>query len=414
MWRLYKEEMKRILRSRSTLLFLAAAVGLCIFMAWVPVTFERYTYEENGKKITLEGREALSMNKAMEAPSAGEVTPEKIAEGLSFYHKNLNIYGDLYAEVFPLNLKIQEIYPWRPLIQRLREAMADPVSGLAPEYTDITSDDAMAFYERCHSHIADLMRLEQKDNPAAQQIAVRMYEKVEGPFYYYPGYGTNMAEYEGMYLFMLMFFCVMITAPLFCCEYQTGADDILRSTRHGRRRLVLIKIFSALSIGVAVFIPCMVIFQIISNTLFGWECRQTSLQILFSVVSLLDLNVGELQNFVILAGFITLLSSMCFVLFLSSACKNTTIATGLTIAAAVLPTLFYMLVGGNLGSYLRILLPSGGLGGSNAFLYALTDFEFLRIGPLTVWAPWLMLIIPTLEIPLFLWLTVRTYCKRSL
>lgn len=223
-----------------------------------------------------------------------------------------------------------------------------------------------------------------------------------------------MAEYEGMYLFLLMFLCVLITAPLFSCEYQTGADDILRSTKHGKRRLALVKILSALSIDAAAFVPCMTIFQLISNSLFGWECRQTSLQILFSAVNLLDLNVGQMQNLVMLSGFISLLSSICFVLFLSSACQNTTISTGLTIASAILPTLFYMLIGGIAGSWLRVLLPSGALGGSNAFLYALTDFEFLKAGPLTVWTPWLLLIVPALEIPLFLWLTVRTYCRRSL
>lgn len=414
MWRLYREEMKRILRSRSTLLFLAAALGLSVFMAWVPVTYERYTYEENGQKITVEGREALALNKKMESPSSGEVTPEKLAEGLRYYHKNLAVYGDFYAEDFPLNLKLQEIYPWRPLLIKLHEVMADPVSGMAPEYTEITQEDALHFYERCHSHITDLMNLEQKDNPKAQQIAVSMYEKVQGPFYFYPGYGTNMAEYEGMYLFLLMFLCVLITAPLFSCEYQTGADDILRSTKHGKRRLALVKILSALSISAAAFVPCMTIFQLISNSLFGWECRQTSLQILFSAVNLLDLNVGQMQNLVMLSGFISLLSSICFALFLSSACQNTTISTGLTIASAILPTLFYMLIGGIAGSWLRVLLPAGALGGSNAFLYALTDFEFLNAGPFTVWTPWLLLIVPSLEIPLFLWLTVRTYCRRSL
>lgn len=414
MWKLYRQELKRILCTRSTLLFLAAALALSVFMAWVPVTFERYAYEENGKEIVIKGPEALALTKQMEAPSAGEVTPEKLAQGLSFYHKNLEIYDDFYNEEFPLNLRVQEIYPWRPLMMRLREAMADPASGMAPEYTDISTDDALAFYDRCQSHIVDLMKLEQKDNPAAQQTAVQMYEKVRPPFYYYPGYGTNMAEYEGIFLFLLMFLCVMITAPLFCCEYQTGADDILRSTRHGRKRLALVKILAALSISIAAFIPCMILFQLISNSLFGWECRQTSMQLLFSVVSLLDLNVGQLQNLVMLGGFITLLSSISFVLFLSTACKNTTIATGLTIASALLPSLFYMLIGGKPGSYLRVLLPSGGLGGSNALLYALTDFEFLKVGPLSVWTPWLLLIVPALEIPLFLFLTVRTYCRRSM
>lgn len=412
MRRLYKEEMKRILRSRSSILFLAAAFLLSVFMAWVPVTFERYTYEENGEKITIEGREALAIKKQIQSLAAGEVTPEKMALGLEAYHKNLRLYGDFYGD-FPQNVWNSEILPYSKLVTRLHEVMADSESGLAPDYLEITEGDARAFYDYCRSHLPDLMRLEQKENQAAQQIAVKMYEKVEMPFYFYPGYGTNMAEYESIYLFLLMFLCIMITAPLFSCEYQTGADDILRSTKHGKRSLAFVKILSALTISTAAFIPCMVIFQIISNSLFGWECRQTSIQILFSAASLLNLNVGEMQNLVMLAGFISLIGSVCFVLFLSAASKNTTISTGLTIAFGIAPSVFYMMIGANAASYLRVLLPAGGLGGSNAFLYALTDFEFLRIGPLTVWTPWLLLLVPVVEIPLFLWLAVRSYCRRG-
>ena len=412
MKRLYKEEMKRILRSRSTLLFLAAAIGLSVFMAWVPVTFERYTYEENGQEIVIEGREALALKKQLQAPAAGEVTPEQMLTGLRAYQKNLSLYGDFYGD-FPQNVWNSEILPYSKLVTRLHEVMADSESGLAPDYLEITEGDAYAFYEKCRSHLPDLMRLEHKENPDAQRIAAGMYEKVEMPFYFYPGYGTNMAEYESLYLFLLMFLCIMITAPLFCCEYQTGADDILRSTKHGRKSLVFVKIISALSISTVSCLICMTVFQVISNSLFGWECRETSMQILFSAVSLLSLNAGEMQNFLILSGFISMTGSVCFVLFLSAACKNTTIATGLTIAAGILPSVFYMMTGGKLASWLRVLLPSGGLGGSNAFLYALTDFEFLKIGPLSVWTPWLLLVVPVVEIPLFLWLTVRSYCKRG-
>ncbi|MCI8356869.1 MAG: ABC transporter permease [Lachnospiraceae bacterium] len=412
MRRLYIEEMKRILRSRSTILFLAAALAVSVFLAWVPVTFERYTYEENGEEIILTGKEALAMKKSLQAPAAGEVTPEKVALGLAAYRKNLALYGDFYGD-FPQNIWNSEILPYSKLVTRLHEVMADSESGLPPDYQEITEEDAFAFYERCRSHLSDLMKLEQKDNPAAQKIAAEMYEKVEMPFYFYPGYGTNMAEYESLFLFAMMFLCIMITAPIFCCEYQTGADDILRSTRHGRKDLAFVKILSALSIAIMVFTLCAAVFQVISNSLFGWECRKTSLHILFSAVSLLNLNVGEMQDFLLLAGFCSLIGCVCFVLFVSAVCPNTTISTGLTIAFSIFPSAFYMMAGGKTASYLRVLLPSGALGGSNAFLYAITDFEFLKAGPLTVWTPWLLLIVPLLEIPLFLWLTVRSYCRRG-
>ncbi len=412
MRRLYIEEMKRILRSRSTILFLAAALAVSVFLAWVPVTFERYTYEENGEEIILTGKEALAMKKSLQAPAAGEVTPEKVALGLAAYRKNLALYGDFYGD-FPQNIWNSEILPYSKLVTRLHEVMADSESGLPPDYQEITEEDAFAFYERCRSHLSDLMKLEQKDNPAAQKMAAEMYEKVEMPFYFYPGYGTNMAEYESLFLFTMMFLCIMITAPIFCCEYQTGADDILRSTRHGRKDLAFVKILSALSIAIMVFTLCAAVFQVISNSLFGWECRKTSLHVLFSAVSLLNLNVGEMQDFLLLAGFCSLIGCVCFVLFVSAVCPNTTISTGLTIAFSIFPSAFYMMAGGKTASYLRVLLPSGALGGSNAFLYAITDFEFLKAGPLTVWTPWLLLIVPLLEIPLFLWLTVRSYCRRG-
>lgn len=414
MKKLYIEEMKRILRTKSTLLFLAAAVGLSVFMAYVPVTYEWYAYEENGAEVTVKGRDALAIKKELKAPSAGEVTPEKMAEGLASYHESMAVYGSLYGGDFPQNVYNSEILPYSAIVTGLREVMADPATGLAPDYMEITEADALDFYARCRTHLTDLMNMEQKDNPKARQIAAGMYDRVEMPFYYYPGYGSNMAEYEGIYLFILMFLCAMITAPLFCCEYQTGADDILRSTKHGRRRLALVKILAALCISTAAFALCMTVFMLISNSLFGWECRQTSMQILFSAVTLLNLNLGEMQNLVMFAGFIALLSSVSFVLLVSSACRNTTIATGLTIALCLVPSIFYIMIGGELASYMRVLLPSGGLGGTNAFLYALSDFEFLKIGPLTAWTPWLLLIVPAVEIPIFLWLTVRTYCRRSL
>lgn len=415
--RLFQKELKRVLTTKSTIVFLAAACMMSVFMAWIPVTFERYTYEENGREITVKGREALAIIKSVQQPSAGVVTPEKMVEGLKSYHKNLEIYGDFYNEDFSQNTYNAEILPWSPLMRKLREVMADSESGMAVEYTKMTEDDALAFYERCDSHLADLMKMEQKKNPAAQKLAVSLYQQVEKPFYYYPGYGTNMAEYEGLYLFILMLLCALMTAPLFCSEYQTGADDILRCAALGRRRLALIKIAAALSISVVTFAGCMTIFLVISNSLFGWECRQTSLQILFTAVSLSNLDVGEMQIAVMLAGFLALAATVSMVLLLSAACKTTTLSLGGTIALCLLPTFLYTLIGGDWTAWLRVLIPSGGLGGPNAFLYTLTGmagFEFLNIGSAAFWTPYLQIIVPLVEIPVFLWMTVRTYCRRSM
>lgn len=411
---LFGKEMKRILRTGSTRIFLAAALFFSVFMAYIPITYETFLYEnENGQEVKITGREALKITRELEKPAAGTVTAEKMSAGLEAYHKNLKLYGDFYGE-FPRNVYHAEIRPYSALVRRLHEVMADPDTGLAPDYLDITQEDAASFYERCDSHLTALMRMEQKDNPAAQKMAAKMYEKVEKPFTYYPGYGSNMMEYLEMYLFILVFVCALITAPLFSAEYQTGADDILRCTKKGRRTLALTKIAAAFCIAAVMFVLCMTIFILISNSLFGWESAKTSMQVLFSAVSLLNLNLGGLQALILLAGALSLFATVSFTLFLSAAGKNTTMTMGLAIGFCLAPALLYFMVSRPLGSWLRALFPAGGVGLTNAFLYAVTDFEFLKAGPFTIWTPWLLLIVPALEIPVFGILAVRSYCKRSL
>ena len=383
MKKVWKLELLRILRTRSTLLFLAAALVLSVFMACVPVTYVTFSYEENGQETTLKGSAALAMRKRLRSATDGEVTPEKMAAGLAAYRENAARYGDPNSKDFPVGIYASALFPYAALTARLKEVMADADTGAVPDYTAISEADALGFYDRCRIHVSDLMHLERKDNPDAITLAERMYARVQPPFYYYEGYDSNMAEYLGLYLFLLMLLCALVTAPLFCAEYQTGADDILRSTKYGRSTLAAAKILSALCLSATLFAVCMTVFLLISNSIFGWDSCRTSLQML--------------------------------TLFVSAACRNTTAATGLTITLCLFPSVFYMMTGSDLAAWLRVLLPSGALGGTNSFFYALTFyFEFLKIGPWTMWTPWLMLAVPAAEIPLFLLLTVRTYCRRSL
>ena len=413
--KLFRVELARILSTKSTLLFAAAALLLSVFLAYIPVTYVHYTYEENGQKITLTGQAALRRLKELREPVAGELTADKLMTGLSVYQNALSRYGAVYGDDCPVNVRAYTLTPYSELMPRLREVTADADTGLSADYAEITAEDAGNFYALCHSHLHDLILLEQKDNPDAVRIADDMYRRVQPPFYYYPGYTADMVEYSNLILFLIMLLCALITAPLFCCEYQTGADDILRSTRYGRRHLAVAKILCALCISLSLFTVCMAVFSVVSNSIFGWECLGTSLQLLFSVTCLLPLTVGQLLLLVTAAGLIAVTSTVCLTLLLSASCKNTTMAVGITVALCLFPSLFYMTAGTDLAAYLRVLLPSGGLGGSNCFLYALTYyFEFLQIGPCTVWTPWLLLAVPLAEIPVFLLLTVRTYCRRSL
>ena len=112
MIKVWKLELLRILRTRSTLLFLITAVALSVLMAYVPVTYVQFSCEENGQRITLKGREALAMRKSLRNATDGEVTPEKMADGLAAYQRNAVRYGSLGNSDIPVNVYNTELFPY--------------------------------------------------------------------------------------------------------------------------------------------------------------------------------------------------------------------------------------------------------------------------------------------------------------
>ncbi len=409
-------EVKRLLKTRSTQIILALALVLSAVMAYLPISFAQYSYlDEIGQKVTLEGRAAIAAKKADMAPYSGSVTPEKMMSALAVYQEEEARYGSIYSDEFPLNVYNERIRPAYTLIKRLQEVNADGKTGMAPEIADLTAQDAANFYPQCQIHLADLMRQEQKEHLQAQEKAIEMYEKVEQPFVFYYGLNRESMDYLVLYLFLLLLLGTMVAAPVFAAEYQSKADQILRCTRYGRLRLAMVKIGAAACILTALFAVCLTIFTLITNSAFGWESRQTTIQVLFSAVTLPALNMGQLQTITIAAGAITFLATMSCTLFFSSRCQSNVGALALSLGGCLLPLLLYFIVGGhNWADWLRCLLPAAGAGINNSFHYAFIDFTFLHLGSWSVWEPWVMMAAAVVEIPVFLAMSVYTYCRHRL
>lgn len=406
--RLLQLELKRTLSSRATRCILMLALVLSLVIAWLPVSYVGL-YSSEDSEIT--GLRAVQEIKQLAAPYSGEVTTEKMQKALAEYQGAVKQYGDVNSEDFPIDVYYHKIFPEAPLVRRLIEINAD-AQGLAPEATQLTNQDAKNFYKQCETHVGDLMNLEQHDHPEAQKQAKQMYSKVSQPFYYYPGYTMDALEYVGMYVFLLVFLCTLIAAPIFSVEYQTGADDILRCTKHGRKRLAVTKIAAAMLIFIAVFAVCMTIFTVLSNSLFGWECRKTSLQVIQSAATLFSGTVGDAQNAITAMGLVTLLAVSSFTLFVSSVSRSNVKALGISLVFLIAPSLLYMFGGGTLTAWIARILPAGGVGMNNSYTYTICNFEFLHLGKtISVWPAHVMLVCELVAIPLFLFLTVRCYQK---
>ncbi|MEE1442182.1 MAG: ABC transporter permease subunit [Blautia sp.] len=405
-------EIKRVLTTRLTWILLCVAILCSIFMAYIPVTFEAVTYTgDNGQEVQLKGVEAVKYLQETRAHMEGEVTPEKAKTALAAFQECLTKYGVTDTYELPDEADTEGLLPYWDYLHGIREVFADEETGIAPELTEINLKDTEQYYEKATRRTEALLKMEQADSAPAQKKAMEMYEKVEKPFQYYSGISSNSMDYQVLLIYIIAILCVVIAAPVFTSDYQTGADDILRCTKHGHGKMAVCKILSALLICGGAFLLCSIVWIVITNALFGWESTKTSIQFIFSISSLPDLTVGETQWVNLAASFFMFFAILSFTLYVSTKMRSTVSSLAVALLFCILPMLAGDIFPGKLGLWIQSILPGGGIGMGNSFLYALIDFNFLNMGNLSVWTPYALVFFAVIQIPLFLGMTVYSHCK---
>lgn len=412
--RLLKLEIKRVLKTRITIVLLLLSFLFSFLFAYLPTTFSYISHTDDaGETVRLKGLDSIRYEKEIRADIAGAVTPEKIRQALEDYQACLTKYGVDNTYDLPDGVYERELFPIMPLLHGVREAFADPDTGIAPSLMELSPADMDHFYEKCDERCLTLMKQEQKDHPAAHSAAVAMYREVEKPFLFFPGYGSDPMDYQIILAFFILLFGTVITAPVFTSDYQTGADDILRCTKYGKVKFAVVKATSALLICTVTFSVCTFIYITVSNSLFGWECTETSMQMIYSALNLSDMNIGQLQRFTAAGGLLCIMASTCFTLFLSSRFKNMVASLSVSLLFCILPIIVYMALPAAIGPYIYSVLPASATGLQTSVLYAAVDFDFWNIGDLSVWLPYVMFVAYTVEIPLFFIWTVCSYSKHK-
>lgn len=410
--RLFGLELKRILKSQRTIILITSIILLSVVMAYFPISFESINHpNEDGTVMELDGLAAIEYKSDLYTTTSGEVTSEKVKKALETYQNCVKEYGPVEDEDFPLAVSVEEILPIRPLLKGLSEVFADPLTGIGAELMEINPEEIdQSYYEKCANHLKDVLKNEQGKHLAAQQQAIEKYEQVDKPFYLYAGMSRDAFDYIEFYILFLAILCVAIIAPVFATEYQTGGDSILRATKHGRVRLAVTKILASCAILVMTYLIGMTIHLFVLDMGFGWECLKTSLQMHYSIINLSNINIGQLQIILVGAGMLSVLATISWTLFLSAKCKDSLTVLLVSIVILLIPLFAYAAIGTN---WISATLPSAGIGMQNNFLYQIINFNYLHIGKMSFWTPYVILTSAVIEIPVFLFFTIKSYCNHQ-
>lgn len=410
-------ELKRIFKTRRIFVMLAASVVLSVLMAFMAI--QGVTYNDPSAQQLIGGRAAVdALNKEDNDAYVGPVTVGKLQQALKtcreVYQKyGQNIPGDVYR---------REIDPIQQFLDAINAVYFPNGNNGYQDLNALNPDQLKNFYTQRFEIIKSKLENQYPGNQSVLQQAERLNTKSKIPFIFAKGDpgGTTMSL--AFLSFLLVAIGAMITAPNFAAEYQSGADDILRSTKHGRGRFVVAKLCASLVLLAAMFLVCSLIFILMVNNTVGWNSFQTSMQLSLPTSSLAPLNFLQAQFATLLATFLSLLATACLSLFISTKCRNSTTALILSITIFMIPILLEIIVesggniGGNMMAILAYALPGGSVGLQGSFyrqLLGVSRIPFVQIGPFSVWTPYLMLGACAIEIPVFFLLAIHAYYRHQ-
>lgn len=410
--RMLKVELKRVIKARNTVILMIVGICLSALLAVAPVLFvSADVYDDNGKIQELNGVSAIRYWREIKAPSDGVVTPDKLKAALATYQVLVEKYGNPLGENFPKDVYIEKISPIYDLLRLIPVTYSDFVDGnLIPRgLTDINPDELDSFYEECDTRLKNVIKVEREPESTSRK-AVSLYSKVNRPFELYAGYTRDAFDYLCLSIMFLVIIGVVLSAPLFSENYESGADHILRCTKYGRGKLARTKVVANMLPSSLIYIAGIAVHLLISDLSFGPVTLKTSVQALYDTISLPNLNLFQLQIVLAVGGLLTLISANAFTYFLSAKLERAAAAICISLLAALAPLFIFAAAGTN---WISSVLPAGGIGLTNNLLMQLVDFRFLHLGFHSFWIPYVTMLFTLLWIPVSLILAVRSYCKHQ-
>lgn len=406
--RLYYLEMKRLIRTKSVWILMIAMVVLAAVMAYVPVTFIRAYKTDAGNVQAVTGVQAVKISKETRKDMEGEVTEEKIRQAIRVLNEMYQEYGSSFMEEVPADVYAEKIYPIMPVLNVIEQVLAPDGKNLYNmEAFDVKEEDAATIYEKYREEIQGLSQ-----NPELVKEMQKISGSVKTPFTYESGMTLETVDYYTIYLFLVMFAFIVIASPVYAAEYQTGADDVIRCTKNGRVRIAVTKILVTFTLVVATFVASSLTFVAVLYILYGGSGFGTSIQMGY-VFYLPALTIGSMLKLQIAGGVLFTLATVSFVLFLSSKCKNVQTALISTFGIAILPMILNIAGNNNVLNIMRCILPTGGFGLINGLQSELMARNFALVAGHYIWLPYILLVAAAVAVPVFVGLTIVSYCRRG-
>lgn len=383
-------ELKKMLSRRVAI---AMNVGVIVLLAGVMALNVVQTKTENAAGEVLSGTEAIAYVKAEREAHAGPIASEQAAADIAAYQEAVFSEVDPDAvlqmtgsAVYSLMLETYgqegtaELYDpyWTTLLNPWRAPGQEPAQTAALVTPVMSADWYGAVAQMTQDALDEGQGGMWEYSDAERSYWTEVQASIDEPIEYgYVGGWGNIIDCIAFLSFAILAVCVTL-APVFSFEYQSGADAVVLSTRHGRGRLVAAKILASLIWATVYFAACAVVVVGVSLASYGADGFWLSVQNI-ALSSPYPLSAGQAALVSVGLMYAACVGFSCLTLALSSRTRS-------TLSVFVVDVALILLTG---------LVPSAGVGALERalalFPTCFSNFNMLfvalesyRLGPLVI------------------------------
>lgn len=274
-------ELKKMLSRRVAI---AMNIGVAIALVGIMALNVTQAKAANENDEVLSGLTAINYTKSEREAHAGPITPEKAAEDIAAYQETVfakidpdaiqDMTGEavysLVIETYGISGKAELYNPyWLKLLNPWYIPSEEPAQTAAHVSEIMAADWYGAVAGMTQNALDQGQHGMWEFSDAERAYWTNMQASVAKPLSYgYSGGWENIIDCIGFLILAILAACVTV-APVFAAEYQTGADAVILSTRHGRTKLVGAKILAAILYATALMATCTFIIAGFSLAFYG-------------------------------------------------------------------------------------------------------------------------------------------------
>lgn len=284
-WDLTRFEFRKIFRKKSTVIILLITVLISIFSCGAVLLGDIY---ENGKPVESQ-IEAMNKDRSYARALDSRMIDETILLEMSMAYGKIPV-NEGYRQTSEYQ---QYARPYASIYALARQVYGASEPFNVDNAKILTSQKAKTFYD-IRNEIVKSNIQEMNASDATKQKLIELNSQVDTPFEfsYSDGYTRffTMMYTTGM---LVCFVAAILLAPLFAGEYSSGTDQVILTSKHGKGKLILAKLFVGFitALGLSLIFSMLTYFQCMLT--YGFDGANAAIQ-LFRPLDVYPLTMSQL------------------------------------------------------------------------------------------------------------------------